>query len=96
VSQNLSEFDLHARAILGLPIPWIEAHEGASAVVLASRDGVNPGFEGVAQALSVPGVDVRIFGKPSTRPFRRMAVALARGPNALATARAAAAKIRVI
>ena len=96
VSQNLSEFDLHARAILGLPIPLIEAHEGASAVVLASHDGVNPRFEGVEQALSVPGVDVRIFGKPSTRPYRRMAVALASGSNALATARAAAAKIKVI
>jgi phosphoribosylglycinamide formyltransferase 2 len=96
VSQNLSEFDLHARAILGLPIPLIEAREGASAVVLASRDGVNPRFEGVEQALSVAGVDVRIFGKPSTRPYRRMAVALACGSNALATARAAAAKIKVI
>jgi phosphoribosylglycinamide formyltransferase 2 len=92
----LSEFDLHARAILGLPIPLIEAREGASAVVLASRDGVNPRFEGVEQALSEPGVDVRIFGKPSTRPYRRMAVALASGSNALATARAAAAKIKVI
>jgi phosphoribosylglycinamide formyltransferase 2 len=50
----------------------------------------------VEQALSVPGVDVRIFGKPSTRPYRRMAVALARGSNALAPARAAAAKIKVI
>ena len=96
VSQNLSEFDLHARAILGLPIPLIEAREGASAVVLASHGGVKPRFEGVEQALSVPGVDVRIFGKPSTRPYRRMAVALARGTNALATARAAAAKIKVI
>jgi phosphoribosylglycinamide formyltransferase 2 len=96
VSQNLSEFDLHARAILGLPIPLVEAQEGASAVVLASRDGVNPQFEGVAEALSVPGVDVRIFGKPSTRPYRRMAVALARGSDALTTARAAAAKIRVV
>jgi phosphoribosylglycinamide formyltransferase 2 len=96
VSQNLSEFDLHARAILGLPIPLIEACEGASAVVLATHEGVNPQYEGVAQALSVAGVDVRIFGKPSTRPYRRMAVALARGANALETARAAAAKIRVI
>ena len=46
--------------------------------------------------MSEPGTDVRIFGKPSTRPYRRMAVALARGTNALATARAAAAKIKVI
>ena len=96
MSQNLSEFDLHARAILGLPIPLIEACEGASAVVLATREGVNPQYEGVAQALSVAGVDVRIFGKPSTRPYRRMAVALARGAHALEAARAAAAKIRVI
>ena len=95
-SQNLSEFDLHARAILGLPIPTIDVVEGASAVVLADRDGLNPRYNGVAEAMSEPGVDVRIFGKPSTRPYRRMAVALAQGPDALARARAAAAKIRVI
>jgi phosphoribosylglycinamide formyltransferase 2 len=95
-SQNLSEFDLHARAILGLPIPRIDVVEGASAVVLADRDGLNPRYSGVAEAMSEPDVDVRIFGKPSTRPYRRMAVALAQGPDALARARAAAAKIRVI
>ena len=94
-SQNLSEFDVHARAVLGLPIPLIACSEGASAVVLASGDGVNPRFSGVVEALSEPGVDVRIFGKPSTRPYRRMAVALARGENALERARAAAAKISV-
>lgn len=95
-SQNLSEFDLHARAVLGLPIPLIESAEGASAVVLATRDGVNPRFEGLAEAMSEPGIDVRLFGKPTTRPYRRMAVALAKGPDALARARAAAAKIRVV
>ena len=95
-SQNLSEFDLHARAVLGLPIPLIESTEGASAVVLASGDGVNPRFEGVVEALSEPGIDVRIFGKPTTRPYRRMAVALAKGPDALKRARAAAAKIKVL
>jgi phosphoribosylglycinamide formyltransferase 2 len=95
ISQNLSEFDLHARAVLGLPIPNIEAIEGASAVVLADRDGKQPTFAGVSEALQEPGVDVRIFGKPTTRPYRRMAVALAKGPNALARARAAAAKISV-
>ena len=95
ISQNLSEFDLHARAVLGLPIPLIEAVEGASAVVLAEGTGNNPTFTGVEAALSEPGVDVRIFGKPSTRPYRRMAVALAKGPDALARARAAAAKIKV-
>jgi phosphoribosylglycinamide formyltransferase 2 len=95
ISQNLSEFDLHARAVLGLPIPNIEAIEGASAVVLADRDGKLPTYSGVLDALQEPGVDVRIFGKPTTRPYRRMAVALAKGPNALARARAAAAKISV-
>lgn len=95
ISQNLSEFDLHARAVLGLPIPLIEAVEGASAVVLAEGTGSHPTFTGVEDALSEPGVDVRIFGKPTTRPYRRMAVALAKGPNALSRARAAAAKIKV-
>lgn len=95
ISQNLSEFDLHARAVLGLPIPLIEAVEGASAVVLAESAGNNPTFSGVEDALSEPGVDVRIFGKPTTRPYRRMAVALAKGPDALTRARAAAAKIKV-
>ena len=96
ISQNLSEFDLHARAVLGLPIPQIDVVEGASAVVLATQDGVKPRYTGIEQALSEPGVDVRIFGKPSTRPYRRMAVALARGSNALARARAAAGKIAVV
>ena len=95
VSQDLSEFDLHARAILGFPIPKIETVQGASAVVLSTNDGVNPTYHGIEDALSVPGVDVRIFGKPSTRPFRRMAVALAKGSGALQKARAAAAKISV-
>lgn len=96
ISQNLSEFDLHARAILGLPIPQIDVTEGASAVVLATQNGVAPRYTGVAEAMSEPGVDVRIFGKPTTRPFRRMAVALAKGPKALERARAAAQKISVI
>lgn len=95
-SQNLSEFDLHARAVLGLPIPLIEVTEGASAVVLATKDGLNPRYTGVEAALTEPGIDVRIFGKPSMRPYRRMAVALAKGNDAVARARAAAAKIRVI
>jgi len=96
ISQNLSEFDLHARAILGLPIPNIDTVEGASAVVLATKDGVSPTFTGVAEAMSEPGTDVRLFGKPTTRPYRRMAVALAKGPNALERARAAAKKIGVV
>jgi phosphoribosylglycinamide formyltransferase 2 len=96
ISQNLSEFDLHARAILGLPIPNIDTVEGASAVVLATKEGTAPTFTGVADAMREPGTDVRIFGKPTTRPYRRMAVALAKGPNALARARAAAGKITVV
>jgi phosphoribosylglycinamide formyltransferase 2 len=96
ISQNLSEFDLHARAILGLPIPNIECVEGASAVVLADKEGSNPTFTGVEAALAEPGVDVRIFGKPTTRPYRRMAVALAKGANALQRAREAAGKIKVV
>jgi phosphoribosylglycinamide formyltransferase 2 len=70
--------------------------EGASAVVLADKEGSNPRFIGVEAALSEPGVDVRLFGKPTTRPYRRMAVALAKGPNALQRARAAADKIKVV
>ena len=96
ISQNLSEFDLHARAILGLPIPNIDAVEGASAVVLATEDGTAPTYEGVAEAMREANTDVRIFGKPTTRPYRRMAVALAKGPQALERARAAAQKIKVI
>ena len=96
ISQSLSEFDLHARAILGLPIPNIDTVEGASAVVLATKEGTAPTFTSVADAMREPGTDVRIFGKPTTRPYRRMAVALAKGPNALARARAAAAKITVV
>jgi phosphoribosylglycinamide formyltransferase 2 len=65
-------------------------------VVLADKDGQTPRFTGVGAALSEPGVDVRIFGKPTTRPYRRMAVALAQGANALQRAREAAAKISVV
>ncbi len=83
IGQNLSEFDLHARAIMGLPIPHIAltAPASASAVILADRDSEDFAFTGVADALTMGSegaeVDVRIFGKPVTRPYRRMAVALA-------------------
>ncbi len=76
-TQNLNEFELHARAILGLPIPCVVlSRSGASAVILADGTGAHPVFDGVADALAAPGADIRIFGKPVTRPFRRMAVAL--------------------
>jgi phosphoribosylglycinamide formyltransferase 2 len=77
-TQNLSEFELHARAILGLPIPEIELLKvGASAVILAEKDGKNPSYTGVEEAIMDLHTDIRIFGKPTTRPYRRMAVALA-------------------
>ncbi|HLP19959.1 MAG TPA: formate-dependent phosphoribosylglycinamide formyltransferase [Chitinophagales bacterium] len=77
-TQNLSEFELHARAVLSLPIPSIELLKvGASAVVLADKEGINPTFTGVEEAISEPKTDIRIFGKPTTRPYRRMAVTLA-------------------
>jgi phosphoribosylglycinamide formyltransferase 2 len=79
-TQNLSEFELHARAILGLPIPQISLDSaGASAVVLANRTSDIYQISGLQYALKQPNTDVRVFGKPSTRPYRRMAVALVNG-----------------
>jgi phosphoribosylglycinamide formyltransferase 2 len=101
ISQDLSEFDLHVRAILGLPIPTINYAKGhsASAVILADRDGSGPiAYPGLDRALALKNVGVRIFGKPTTRPYRRMGVALATGPServARALARKAAACVRV-
>ncbi len=77
-TQNFSEFELHARAVLGLPIPEITLMQaGASAVVLAESTGSNPQYVGVEDAVTEPCTDIRIFGKPTTRPYRRMAVTLA-------------------
>ena len=76
-TQNLSEFELHARAVLGLPIPDITLERtGASAVILADKEGKDPKYEGVENAITDAKTDIRIFGKPTTRPYRRMAVAL--------------------
>ncbi len=81
-SQDLSEFDLHVRAVLGLPIPEITYHgPTASAVVLADRDSMNFEIGGLSEAMREKQSDVRVFGKPTTRPYRRMAVALARGKS---------------
>lgn len=96
VSQNLSQFDLHARAILGLPIPYIEHYLGASAVILGDQFGRVKDYSGIEEALmqcEFHAVDVRIFGKEESRPYRRMGVVLARN---IADAREAAAKIKVI
>ncbi len=99
ISQNLSEFDLHLRAILGLPIPEISyAGASASAVILADRESDSFTFKGVEQALKVKASDLRLFGKPSTRKYRRMGVALARGKNveeARKKARTVASKVRI-
>jgi phosphoribosylglycinamide formyltransferase 2 len=76
-TQNLSEFELHARAILGLPIPEIKLERaGASAVVLANKTAEHFAITGIEKALEQTNTDIRVFGKPSTRPYRRMAVAL--------------------
>ena len=101
ISQDLSEFDLHARAVLGLPIPEIGLRgPSASAVILADRDASDFAYEGVAEALALGGgdVDVRLFGKPVTRPNRRMGVALARAGSveqARALAAEAASRVRI-
>jgi phosphoribosylglycinamide formyltransferase 2 len=78
-SQNFTEFELHARAILGLPIPAITLERvGASAVILAPEAwDTEPQYDGIAEALEMPGTDLRIFGKPVTRKYRRMGVGLA-------------------
>ncbi len=82
VSQELSEFALHVRAILGLPIPQItQLTPAASHVILASEDGTAPSFSVDPEPLRTPGTTLRLFGKPTTRPGRRMGVALARGES---------------
>ena len=101
LSQNLTEFDLHARAIMGLPVPaQIAARPSASAVILADRDSDGFAFDGLPEALATQGgaVDVRIFGKPTTRPYRRMGVALAAARDtdaARAVAAEAAGKVSI-
>jgi phosphoribosylglycinamide formyltransferase 2 len=77
-SQNFNEFELHARAILGLPIPEIIIERAAaSAVILAENEGGEPIYSGLDKVAEVSKSDFRIFGKPSTRPYRRMGVTLA-------------------
>ena len=93
ISQNLTEFDLHARAILGLPIPKIIYNSGASAVVLGDNWGKVKAYIGIKDAMQTDCIDVRIFGKEESRPYRRMGVVLGRK---LDETRAAAAKIKVV
>tara|TARA_Y100000766_G_C18907262_1_gene606490 strand:+ start:492 stop:1649 length:1158 start_codon:yes stop_codon:yes gene_type:complete len=84
-TQNFNEFELHARAVLGFPIPEIKLlKNGASAVVLANDSSTSqPVFSGLEKAMSSKESDIRIFGKPSTRPNRRMAVILKYGSEAV-------------
>ncbi|AFZ14923.1 formate-dependent phosphoribosylglycinamide formyltransferase [Crinalium epipsammum PCC 9333] len=100
ISQNLNEFELHLRAVLGLPIPNIEQlGASASAVILATENSDSIAYEGVAEALSEPNIDLRLFGKPDSRPFRRMGVALAKGSDiaeAREKAKKAADKVKIV
>ncbi len=80
-SQRFSEFDLHARAILGLPVDVSLRDAGASAVIYGQHETHNLVFEGVDAALAVPCSDIRLFGKPESYVKRRMGVALATGKD---------------
>jgi phosphoribosylglycinamide formyltransferase 2 len=103
ISQYPNEFELHVRAVLGLPIPAIDlAGPSASAVILADRESDSFAYEGIADALALgaPGspVDLRIFAKPKTLKRRRMGVALARAETveeAVDRAKAAADRVRI-
>ncbi len=100
-TQNFNEFELHARAVLGLTIPEIKLERnGASAVVLADKEGTSlPVFSGIDKAATYPQTDFKLFGKPFTRPYRRMAVALAYGTESVeelvVKAKQVAAEIKV-
>lgn len=80
-SQRLSEFELHARAILGLPVDVSMTQIGASAVIYGGVDSQNLSYEGLEAALNVPNSDIRLFGKPESFVRRRMGVALATGKD---------------
>ena len=101
-TQNFTEFELHARAILGIPVFDISfIRNGASAVVLANNNRNNfPNYTGLEEAASFKNTDFRIFGKPSTRKFRRMAVALSYGEESVESlvlkAKKIADKIKIV
>ncbi|MGH8379063.1 MAG: ATP-grasp domain-containing protein, partial [Gammaproteobacteria bacterium] len=99
ISQDLSEFALHVRAILGLPIPVIrQLGPSASAVILPRGDSDGPLYENVDAALTEPDTMLRLFGKPQIRGYRRMGVTLARAASieeARAKAMRAAAAVQV-
>ncbi|MBC7513114.1 MAG: formate-dependent phosphoribosylglycinamide formyltransferase [Herminiimonas sp.] len=98
-TQNQSEFELHAKAILGLPVDVSLRAPGASAVIYGQHDAPAIAFEGVAAALAIPGTDIRLFGKPQSFARRRMGVALATAntvDDARVRARQAAACIKPV
>jgi len=97
-SQKQSEFELHAKAILGLPVDTSLSNPSASKVIYGDHDADHVYFEGVDQALQIPGVDVRLFGKPKSFKKRRMGVILASADTmeaALKNAKEAALKIKI-
>jgi len=100
ISQNLSQFELHVRAILGLPVPEIlNLAPSASHVILAEESHDNVRFDGLVESLSIPTAKLRLFGKPDTRPGRRMGVALVQGAStdeARSRAEASAHCIRLV
>ena len=99
ISQDLSQFALHARAILGLPIPNIRTHgPSASSVILVEGQSDNVQFGNLEDALAEPDTQIRLFGKPGLRGHRRMGVALARGgtiQEALEKAKRAAGAVTI-
>jgi phosphoribosylglycinamide formyltransferase 2 len=98
-SQEQSEFELHAKAILGLPVNVALRKPGASAVIYGKHDSKAIAFEGVADALNVPGADIRLFGKPESFERRRMGVALATADDvetARKRAKEAASKVKPV
>ena len=98
-SQRFSEFDLHARAILGLPVNVAMHAPGASAVIYGGTDSHNLAFDGLEEALAVPESDLRLFGKPESFVRRRMGITLATGSNveeARARAKLAASRVKPV
>ena len=96
-TQHQSEFELHARAILGLPVDTSLRNPGASAVIYGGVEALGIVFDGVDEALRVPGTDLRLFGKPESFAKRRMGVALARAADvetARSNAKLAASKVK--